>query len=610
MTTAETDDGDTELRDRVDGLVSKAQRLNHAALRRLVGILDLEPPLRADAVEAAVTEELTDQRARALQALGSKVPAARAALEACSGAAFPHAALERLRRQAVPEEASILGDVLDRYHRFERRLGWLLRPSTLEEVEKLDPHADRNQIYHFVSYDFRLEQKLFAVLFELAPVMVPYSALMFASTGEFELRAFKRINDTVMFFSNMIEWGLDSKRGRDAVARLNTIHGRYTLPSELFRFILSGIMFIPVHFNERLGWRRFTDVERLGWFYTFAEMGRAMNIAGVTDDFDEMHAWWRDMVARAGETSPVGQKVFHQIVVQVLATYPAPLRRPLLAAIICGMPDPYRHALDIPPPPEDLVAEVRQALRFVGLLSRDLPRVPWIRSLQLHPLYRQIGDIGVGQRSAYMPRPPAAPSLAENAGYPREQKPVVSAGALSPAALPEMTMDEVARHSSAGDAWIAIDGYVYDVTRFLYDHPGGHAVLARHFGRDASEAFAKVGHSRGALVMMANFRIGRVTGAIVTEFSDPAEPGGHIHTGRRLGLRRQYEPGDWDRLLDSFVDQTARYERAKAVPGRDPHKFPVDLPVDPRVKARATEPEASGLERGAGGEDDERLARR
>jgi len=35
-----------------------------------------------------------------------------------------------------------------------------------------------------------------------------------------------------------------------------------------------------------------------------------------------------------------------------------------------------------------------------------------------------------------------------------------------------VTLDELSRHNSENDAWLAIDGVVYNVTRFLDAHPG------------------------------------------------------------------------------------------------------------------------------------------
>jgi len=48
---------------------------------------------------------------------------------------------------------------------------------------------------------------------------------------------------------------------------------------------------------------------------------------------------------------------------------------------------------------------------------------------------------------------------------------------------------EVSQHKSDKDAWLIIDGGVYDVTPFLVNHPGGKKILLNACGKDSSKQF-------------------------------------------------------------------------------------------------------------------------
>ncbi|OAY62112.1 cytochrome b5 [Manihot esculenta] len=70
--------------------------------------------------------------------------------------------------------------------------------------------------------------------------------------------------------------------------------------------------------------------------------------------------------------------------------------------------------------------------------------------------------------------------------------------------------DEVAKHNDRHDCWLLIHGKVYNVTRFLEEHPGGEEVLIAASEKDATDDFDDVGHSSSAKELMNKYYIGDV----------------------------------------------------------------------------------------------------
>lgn len=71
------------------------------------------------------------------------------------------------------------------------------------------------------------------------------------------------------------------------------------------------------------------------------------------------------------------------------------------------------------------------------------------------------------------------------------------------------TKEEVAKHCSSDDAWIIVDGKVYDVTDYVDLHPGGDSIL-NNAGKDSSEGVHGPQHPINVWDILAGFYIGDV----------------------------------------------------------------------------------------------------
>ncbi|RWS04649.1 Cytochrome b5-like protein [Dinothrombium tinctorium] len=74
----------------------------------------------------------------------------------------------------------------------------------------------------------------------------------------------------------------------------------------------------------------------------------------------------------------------------------------------------------------------------------------------------------------------------------------------------KFTREEVSKHNDKKSIYIIVHDQVYDVSKFLEEHPGGEEVLLEQAGKDATEAFEDVGHSSDARELMKQYLVGEL----------------------------------------------------------------------------------------------------
>lgn len=80
----------------------------------------------------------------------------------------------------------------------------------------------------------------------------------------------------------------------------------------------------------------------------------------------------------------------------------------------------------------------------------------------------------------------------------------------------EYSLEEIAKHNTKEDLWIAVKGIVLNVTDWVEEHPGGPQALYSHMGKDASEEFEMLHDDEVIPKYAPNVVIGKVKEQEVT----------------------------------------------------------------------------------------------
>jgi hypothetical protein len=256
---------------------------------------------------------------------------------------------------------------------------------------RLDPERDHLRIVYLDTYfefPFDMARSVEFALFRT--FAVPSISALLDRTGEIGKRTQKRYDDTDLILNEILENGYDSERGRAAIRRMNTLHHRFPISSDDYLYVMSTFIFEPVRWNQRFGWRKAVEHEKLAGYYYWRALGRFMNIKSIPESYQEFERFNREYEEDHFRYAPSNRRVADANLDMFLRWFLPrnllPLGRPLLYAI---MDDPLLQALNYPRPSRILRALAASSLKARSRLVRFLPerKRPKLRTRISHRSY-------------------------------------------------------------------------------------------------------------------------------------------------------------------------------------------------------------------------------
>lgn len=261
----------------------------------------------------------------------------------------------------------------------------------LTEILKLDPEREHQRIMFLCAaheFPFDMVRALEFALFRT--FAVPSIASLLDRTGEFRERAQRRYDDTDLILSQIYEYGYESERGRQALAHMNGIHGRFKIANDDFRYVLSTFVFEPPRWIDRFGWRRMVEQERLGLFYFWRAVGQRMNIQDIPASLAEYEWFNVEYEQTRFRYSDANRRTAEATRDMFLSwVLPKPLWKLGEPFVYALMDDRLIEAFGFPQPSPALRRLVEGALRARSRLVRLLPErsQPLLRSQLQHRTY-------------------------------------------------------------------------------------------------------------------------------------------------------------------------------------------------------------------------------
>lgn len=206
-------------------------------------------------------------------------------------------------------------------------------------IAGLDPVADAAEIHRITAaYEFPWDYQRSLELALYRTFCVPSVSAVLAEAGEFRDRPQQRYDDTALLMAELVEHGVDTPRGREALRVINRQHARYEITNDDMLYVLSTFIYEPLEWIDSVGWRRLHPHERLAAFHFYRAVGQRMNISDIPEDLGEFRRWRDDYEAREFCYDPHNEAIGTYTLELMCAWYPA-WTRPAVRKVVLSLVD-------------------------------------------------------------------------------------------------------------------------------------------------------------------------------------------------------------------------------------------------------------------------------
>lgn len=244
----------------------------------------------------------------------------------------------------------------------------------LDVVAGLDPVADCQWIHRVTAteefpWDHRraLEFALFRTY------CVPGISRLLSETGEFRDRPRRRYDDTALLMGELVEYGYDSPRGREALRVVNHQHRRHDIDAEDMLYVLSTFVFEPIDWIDRYGRRPLHPHEREAAFHFYREVGRRMGIRDIPRDARAFRGWCETYEARHFRYVDTNREIAEYTIGILAADFPRVCEPIVRTAVYALVDEPVRRAFGFPRVPVAVGRAAHGALSARGAAAGAVP---------------------------------------------------------------------------------------------------------------------------------------------------------------------------------------------------------------------------------------------